>query len=198
MAGSNLEEGKLFALMGNPDILNLDEEGMLRRLQRLLPAEHITSMVEKYRKALSKRDLPVTPFEIMAAISGDQMFRMPNIRLCEFQEKLGSPSYGYVFTWKSAAPHLGACHALDVGFIFGNVNEEFHGTGPEADKLCLCMQDAWTTFAKNDDPSTPGLSWPRYGKDRKMMVFGTNNHVETAPYEDERAAWDGMPNKWVG
>lgn len=198
MAGSNLEEGKLFALMGNPEITKLDEAGMTKRLERVMPAGDMTGLVEKYRRALARRDLPVTPFEIMAAITGDRMFRMPNIRLCEYQEKLGKPAYGYVFTWKSAAPDYGACHALDVGFVFGNVNEQFHGTGPAADKLCICMQDAWTAFATTGDPSTPGLHWPHYGSDRKMMVLGTDCHVETAPYEAERAAWDGMENGVLG
>jgi len=199
LAGSNLEEGKLFALMAGPDILKMDEDSMIRRVKQLVPEEYVTGLIEKYRLALAKRDLPVTPYEIFASIQGDQHFRMPNIRLCEFQEKLGKPSYGYVFTWKSAAPGFGACHALDVGFIFGNLNEEFHGYSPESLALAENMQDAWIAFARTGDPSCPGLgTWPRYGKDRKMMVLGANSYVETAPYEAERAAWDGIPNNILG
>jgi len=141
----------------------------------------------------------VTPFEIFTAIQGDQHFRMPNIRLCEIQERLGKASFGYVFDWKSAAPNFGACHALDVGFIFGNLNEEFHGCTTEAWNLAGYMQDAWIAFAKTGDPSSPGLgNWPRYGRERVMMVLGAKSRVENAPYEKERAAWDGVPNEVLG
>src|SRR3972149_1681387 len=124
---------------------------------------------------------------------------MPNIRRCEFQEKLGKPSYGYVFTWKSAAPGFGACHALDVGFVFGNLTAEFQGCGPGAEKLAANMQDAWIAFAKTGNPSCPGLgAWPEYAQSRQMMVLGENCHIEAAPYEEERKAWDGMPNSSLG
>lgn len=199
LAGSNLEEAKLFALMAGPDIQKMDEAEMERHVRLYVPAQYAVELIEKYRIALAKRDLPVTPFEIFVAIQGDQHFRMPNIRLCEFQEKLGRPSYGYIFTWKSAAPGLGACHALDVGFVFGNLDEGFHGCGLGAQRLAENMQDAWIAFSKKGDPSCPGLgTWPRYGKDRVMMILGADSHVETAPYESERAAWDGIPNNILG
>ncbi len=198
LAGSNLEEGKLFAMIG-PSLLDMDEAAMNRRLQRLLPEHYIPDLITKYRAALAKRELPVTPYEIYVAIQGDQQFRMPNVRLNGFQEKLGKPSYGYVFDWKSAAPGFGACHALDVGFVFGNLTDEFEGRSPAAQKLAGDMQDAWIAFAKTGDPNCPGLGpWPRYGKDRKMMVLGSNSRVETAPYEAERTAWDGVENQYLG
>ena len=199
LAGSNLEEGKLFNLLTGRKVLELTEEEMVRRVKQIVPEEYAASIIEQYRKVLSHRDLPVTPFEIFAAISGDQHFRMPNVRLCEYQEGLGTPSYGYVFTWKSAAPDFGACHALDVGFIFGNLNEEFHGCGEKAQELARNMQDAWIAFAKTDDPSCTRLgAWPRYGTERNMMILGLESHVETAPYDGERAAWDGIPNNVLG
>lgn len=197
LAGSNLEEAKLFAMM-MPDVKNMDEASLLSRVERLLPKQHAAKVIAKYRTALARRELPVTPYEIYVAIMGDQHFRMPNIRLCEYQEKLGKPAFGYVFNWKSVVPGLGACHALDVGFIFGNLTREFQGDSPAAQKLALQMQDAWTAFAKTGNPSTPELAWPSYGKDRNMMVFEKNSHVETSPYEGERAAWEGIENKWLG
>ena len=197
IAGSNLEEGKLFAMMG-PSFRDLDEAGLVRRVGRLLPEQYVSGMIETYRRALAKRDLPVTPYEIYVAIMGDQHFRMPNIRLCEYQKRLNKAAFGYVLTWKSAAANFGACHGLDVGFVFDHLTEEFEGCGPEAQLLAANMQDAWIAFAKTGDPSIPGMPWPRYGKDRKMMVLGEHSRVEAAPYEAERAAWDGIPNTLLG
>ncbi|MFC2071326.1 hypothetical protein ACFLUU_01215 [Chloroflexota bacterium] len=55
-------------------------------------------------------------------------------------------SYGYVFTWKSAPPDFGACYALDVGFVFGNLNEEFLDCWSVAQSLVENMQDVWIAF----------------------------------------------------
>jgi para-nitrobenzyl esterase len=197
ISGSNLEEGKYFAMM-SPGLKNLDEAGLVRWMEKVLPKPYIPTMTEKYRRALAERYDTITPYDIHVAIMGDQHFRLPNIRLCQFQEKLGQTAYGYVFTWKSVAPDFGSCHALDVGFVFGTLTGEFEGTGPSAQKLADIIQDTWIAFAKTGDPSIPGLPWLRYGSDRKMMVLGENTHVETAPFDAERAAWDGIPNTLLG
>lgn len=197
LAGSNLEEGKLFAMMGRAP-QDMDEAALVKRVSRLVPEQYVSGLIQKYKKALAERGVPVTPYEVYVYIQGDQQFRMPNVRLCEFQQKLGKPSYGYVFTWKSAAPDFGACHALDVGFVFGNLQQEFHGCGPAAERLAGQMQDAWIAFARTGNPSTAALDWPAYGQKRTMMVFGENSHVEDAPYEAQRAAWDGIPNRLLG
>ena len=53
---------------------------------------------------------------------------------------------------------LGACHALELGFVFGTHGEpgmaDFSGSGPAADALSERMMDAWLAFAKSGDPST--------------------------------------------
>jgi para-nitrobenzyl esterase len=53
------------------------------------------------------------------------------------------------------------------------------------------MQAVWITFAKTGNPSCKTIDeWPQYGKDRKTMIIGKNSHIESALYEEERAAWD--------
>jgi para-nitrobenzyl esterase len=55
------------------------------------------------------------------------------------------------------------------------------------------MQDAWTAFARTGDPSCKCTgTWPEYGKNRMTMILGKKIHVEKAPYEDERKAWEGV------
>ena len=65
------EEGKLFDLMASRDIQKMDEAGMVQRVQRIVPEQYAASVIEKYRVALAMRDLPVTPYEIYAAIQGE-------------------------------------------------------------------------------------------------------------------------------
>jgi para-nitrobenzyl esterase len=197
LAGGNLEEGKLFSLMDS-GIASLDEAGLSRRVGRMVPQDRVAGLIEAYRKALADRGKPPSPGAIYSAIHGDRQFRMPNIRLVELQRELGRAGFSYVFDWKCAVPDLGACHGLDVGFVFGSTYKEFHGSGEAVDRLVAQMQNAWIAFARTGNPSTPALTWPEYGPGRKTMVLGENSHAEDAPYEAERAAWDGLDNKYLG
>jgi len=191
LAGGNLNEGTLFGAT-NPDMGKLDDAKLTERVGNMVPKDKSLGIIDEYRKALAKRGASPTPADVYMAIQGDKQFRVPNIRLVELQRDLGVPSYSYVFDWKCAVANLGACHGLDVGFIFGSTYKEFHGEGPIVERLAVQMQDAWIAFAKKGDPSTPTLAWPAYGLQRKTMVLGENSHVEDAPHEVERVAWEGL------
>jgi para-nitrobenzyl esterase len=118
---------------------------------------------------------------------------MPDLALIEAQQANQQAAYNYLFTWQSPAMGgvFGACHGLEIGFVFGTCDEMFCGTGPEADKLVKCMQDAWLAFAHTGDPSCESIGeWPVYGSKRMTMILGKDCHVESAPYEEERQAWD--------
>jgi para-nitrobenzyl esterase len=191
LAGGNLNEGTLFGAT-DPDIGKLEDAKLTERVGYMVPKDRVPGLIDRYRKALAQRGTSPTPADVYMAIQGDKQFRMPNIRLVELQRDLGVPSYSYVFDWKCVIAALGACHALDVGFVFGSTYREFHGEGTAVERLAAQMQDAWIAFAKKGDPSTPGLAWPAYGPQRKTMVLGENSRVEDAPYEAERAAWEGL------
>ncbi len=198
LTGSNLEEAKLFGMM-NQSLQNLDEAVLLKRAQRLLPLEYASTLIKQYRNIRQKRGQDTSPAEILMAIQTDMQFRIPDIRLAEIQHELGAKAYNYLFDWESSVPGLGSCHALDVGFVFNNCDEGFHGAGPAVEKLVGQMQDAWLAFARNGDPSCENLGkWPLYGKSRNTMLLGKDSHVESAPYEQERRIWDNVPNALLG
>jgi para-nitrobenzyl esterase len=197
MAGGTLDEGTLFTAI-NPALAAIDTAGLKAMVDWMVPQDRVAATIEAYRKVLVGRGMDPSPADIYAAIQGDRQFRVPNIRLVEFQRDLGVPSYSYVFNWQSAVPGLRACHGLDVGFVFGTTYSEFHGAGPAVDKLAAQMQDAWIAFARNGSPSTPALAWPEYGKERRTMILGERSHAEDAPYEAERTAWDGIDNAYLG
>ena len=61
------------------------------------------------------------------------------------------------------------------------------------------IQDAWLTFARTGDPSCEGIGkWPAYGDHRETMMLGEKCIVEQAPYDEERRAWDSVPNVVAG
>ena len=90
---------------------------------------------------------------------------------------------------------LGACHALELPFVFGTLRnpglDKFAGSGPQANRLSEQMMDAWLAFARTGDPNTEGgPQWPTYdGSRRATMVFGSDTHLEDAPYDEERQLW---------
>ena len=190
--GTNLEEWKLFGIM-QPGFAKIDDNEVIKRLSVSMPAENAKGVVAAYRKAREKRGDAATPAELLSAINTDLMFRMPALELVEAQRANKQLVYSYLFSWKSPVMGgaLGACHALEIGFVFGKYDAMFCGTGPDADKLAKCIQDAWLAFARTGDPSCESIGkWPVYSNKRMTMILDKVCRVEAAPYEAERSAWD--------
>jgi para-nitrobenzyl esterase len=199
LIGTNLEEWKFFGIM-DPDAKRLDETMVADRLNFFIPPEHVPDIIRVYRDARNRRGDPTNPFDLLSAILGDFMFRMPALQLVEGQQRHEVPVYNYMFTWKSPAigGRLGACHVLEIGFVFGTHDPVFCGKSTEADRLSQNIQDAWLAFARTGDPSCESLGpWPQYGERRLTMMLGSSSFVQEAPYEDERRAWHIMSQKTV-
>jgi len=192
IAGNTLDELKAMNAM-DPTISNLDEAGLIARLNKMLPPDLVPGLVKAYRDALLKRSGRSTPADILGSINTDMMFRIPTIRLVEVQRDNGVPAYNYLFTYKSPAMGgvLGAMHGLDNPLLFGSLDAEFTGRGPEIENLAIKIQDSCAAFARTGDPSCQSIgNWPVYGESRMTMVFDKNTRVESAPYEAERSAWN--------
>ena len=192
MAGNSRDELKAMNAM-DPAMNNLDEAGMIKRLNTMLPSDLVSGLVQTYRNALQQRGNVVTPVEILGSINTDMMFRIPTIRLVEAQRDNGAPAYNYLFTYRSPAMGgvLGAMHGLDNPFLFGSLDAEFTGNSPDVEKLAAKIQDSCTAFTHTGDPSCENTGpWPVYGENRMTMIFDINTRIETAPFEVERKAWD--------
>ncbi|MCK4862768.1 MAG: carboxylesterase/lipase family protein [Dehalococcoidales bacterium] len=192
MAGNALDELKAMNLM-DPAMRSMDEAGLFKRVNDLLSPDLVPELVSTYRDALKKRGSKADSLDIYGTITVDLMFRIPTIQLVETQRDNGVPAYNYLFTCKSPAMGgvLGAMHGLDNPFLFGNLDADFCGSGPEVENLAVKIQDSCTAFARTGDPSCESIGkWPVYGKDRMTMILDKNTRVEAAPYEDERLAWD--------
>ncbi len=189
MAGNTLDELKA-TNAADPAVRNLDEVGLIKRLNKTLPPDTVPGLVATYRDILQRRGNKTAPPDILGNIYTDLMFRIPTIRLAEAQRDNGTPAYCYLFAYKSPALG-GATHGLDNPFLFGSLDDEFTGCGPEAQGLAVKIQDSFAAFARTGDPSCESLGkWPVYGEKRLTMVFDKNSRVEAAPGEEERRAWD--------
>jgi len=205
MAGSTLEEWKLFTLM-DPAAHSLDRTRLVARLTRRVPPQGCDSLIDTYEKARAQRSEPTSPIDLFSAIETDRVFRMPAVRLAEAQRRHEPRVYNYLFTWRSPAigGALGSCHALELGFVFGANHlpgmDLFSGSGPSVEKLGAQMQDAWLAFARSGDPGCESLgAWPAYDPERRAtMVFGAASRVENGPLDDVRRAWDAIPDPALG
>jgi len=205
MAGSTLEEWKLFAAM-DPSLPRLDNAGLAARFGKRFGAGTASGLIENYTRARSERGDLTTPQELFSAIETDRVFRMPALRLAETHGRRKGRIFNYLFTWKSPAigGMLGSCHALELGFVFGTNHmpgmAPFAGSGPAAEKLATEMQDAWIAFARTGDPSCELLGdWREYDERRRAtMVFGEATKSIDAPLEGERGAWTGVPDQILG
>jgi para-nitrobenzyl esterase len=199
LIGTTLDEYKLFAVM-MPRLREMSEDEAAKRVSYLLPdrdVERARSMLHAYRLARHARGEATEPYELVCAIVTDWVFRVPADRLAEAQSTHQERVFAYRLDWRSPVGEgiLGACHAIDLPFVFGTqqLARRWVGKGEDVDALATTIGDAWVAFARSGDPSTSTLPWPRFdAASRKTMVLDRECRVVERPHEGERRCWDGI------
>ena len=141
-----------------------------------------------------RSDAPAaTPGELMVAVATDWFFRIPALRLAEARAGAPGTTHVYEFAWPSPqfGGRLGACHALEIPFVFdtlGAPGSEALG-GPDApQELADVVHRAWVDFVTTGDPG-----WPAYDlTGRPVQVFGTLTSVTPDPRGAQRKVWEGV------
>ncbi|MFG2884558.1 carboxylesterase/lipase family protein [Streptomyces sp. NPDC048297] len=127
--------------------------------------------------------------EIAGQMVTDHILRIPFHRLADARP---GTSHLYEFAWPSRLPDLGACHALELGFVFdsGDVPEsaKLAGEGPPED-LATEMHGSWVRFARTGDPG-----WQPWDTTHPVRVFDTGRPQTThGPRDPELALWTTPP-----
>jgi para-nitrobenzyl esterase len=184
MAGAAAEESQFFLVPGGaldqitPDML----AGVVRGYG--LPVE---AALAAYRAGYPGAG----PGELFAAVQGDRLFRIPAIRLADAHAPRASRTYMYEFAWRSPlfGGRLGACHGIEIAFVFDTLGEMERLGGLDAPQsLADTVHAAWIGFARRGDPG-----WPRYGLTRRTtMRFDTTPELVDDPRAMERALWEGV------
>jgi para-nitrobenzyl esterase len=131
--------------------------------------------------------------ELLSAIVTDWFFRIPAIRLAEAHAQSTGATYMYEFAWRSPGfdGKLGACHGLEIPFVFDTLDKEGFEVllGDDApQQLADAMHAAWVAFAKVGDPG-----WQRFDLSRRAtMRFDTTQKLVEDPRSAERLLWEGL------
>ncbi|AXI74090.1 carboxylesterase/lipase family protein [Streptomyces cavourensis] len=189
LMGTNTEEYRLWFV----------PSGLTERIGRL-----------KLRLALLKFGVPnatariyranrpdATPGDLLGALATDLLLRAPLNRLADARVGAEGATYVYEFGWPTPVQRLGACHALELGFVFDTLAHPDTRalTGPDApQELADAMHRAWVDFATTGDPG-----WPSWDARRPVRFFGAEGTesadgtdgpaVVLAPRDDELRSW---------
>lgn len=196
VAGTTHDEWKLFCA-ADPRLRLMSLGGFEARLAHV-GGESTPALLHAYGDG--------SVFENYSAFMGDRTFVVPAERLLEAR-MTSAPAFAYRFDWRSRflGGLFGACHALDLGFVFGThgdgVASAFFGKGDLAEELADNMMESWTAFARSGNPATAATgSWPRYTTDlRPTMIFGDGSaHALMAPDRARLDAWHNVPDRKIG
>jgi para-nitrobenzyl esterase len=187
LAGTTSQEMNLeYTLTG---LLTTLSERQLRESLGAHFSDHST-LLDAYRAAHPR----ARPGDLYAAIMGDWTVWIPTIRLAEARAAARGASYLYEFAWPSPTlgGQLGACHALELGFVFDTLDAPelagasgLLGEQPPAD-LARLFHQAFIAFATTGNPG-----WAPYDlQQRLVMRIDTDWSLLTDPRADLRLAWE--------
>jgi para-nitrobenzyl esterase len=184
LTGSNADEYALFLVPGGA--AGFIDDGMLAGAIALVGGDP-EKVIATYRAARPE----ATPGELLIGAVGDWFFRIPAIRVAEARQARGSDTFVYEFLWPSPQfdGRLGACHALEVPFVFDNLDdpsgEPLTGSAPPQ-ALADEMHGAWVSFVRTGSPG-----WAPYGTERTVRQFDAVSATVNDPGAAQRLVWEG-------
>ncbi len=162
MIGTTRDEMRLFLMEST-----LADVQMRTRVDRYLG--HDGSEVVRAYQAIVGED----PMDVWAAIMSDREMLLPAVAVADAHR---GETYRYLFTWE-VSPRadglaLRACHAADLPFTFGTLDqldwERWTGADAEparADALTTQMQDDWVQFARTGATGRSAGVVTQYGRE---------------------------------
>jgi para-nitrobenzyl esterase len=167
IAGTTADEMALFVDRSAPPP---PREKLVRRVGRYLAFDDSSAeaVVAAYARSIGSDDTAA----IWLAVFGDNEMQVPCGAIVDAQSA-HAPTFTYLFTW--AGPGVGACHAIDIPFTFGNFVdgwEAFVGADDDARELSRLLRSAWGAFARTGSPG--------WAPAPAAMIFGRESHAVAA------------------
>jgi len=201
LIGTNRDEFKLFTFA---DRNRMDDEEFVKRVRRIArragaDEDRITErLMGTYGTKTGDRDPGAN--QRWVTLQSDRIFHYPATRLADAQSEHQPNTYTYLFEWRLPllGRALGACHGLEIPFVFGSLREGVMRAGLIADRtagpLSDSMQQAWSSFARTGQPKMSSLSeWPAFERQKRYTVsLGAGRSVLRDPHEGAREFWEQL------
>jgi para-nitrobenzyl esterase len=190
MIGSNRDEARLFLVAaGTIDLID----------DATLAAAAAAYGLTADGLAVYRANRPgASPGDLLAAVVTDWFFAIPPVRVAEARAAAAdsagaAPTWVYRFDYPSPeANHgLGACHGVEVPFVFGTIDRQ--NTHPRigdtpSRAVADTMHGAWVSFVADGAPG-----WAPYTTPDRAMALLTDKVTEVSdPASDERSLWNGI------
>jgi para-nitrobenzyl esterase len=196
LTGSNRDENRFWTvLIDSSKLQTLDETALHKIIDRRLPDD-----AERVIAAYRARMPSAKAWEVYSAIETDRMFRLPATRIAQARAPHRQSTFLYAFDFVGPLfdGELGACHTMEVPFVFGIVDagfgRVFTGGGPDAQTLSDRILDAWLSFVRTDAPSCASLGpWPAYAAtpDTPAMRLGREPGLQPLHHPAD-TLWDEL------
>ncbi len=202
LIGTNLNEGSFAVEMrpptsGDPDY---PDRAAAVLAGAGIPPSRAPGYIEALTRVLAREP---SGKELLEAAIADFMYRQPSSRLLDARmlgaahSAAAGKSFAYLFTWRSPAMggKLGACHALDVPFVFRHLDipeAAFLTRGKAPQHLSDAMSGAWASFAQTGRPGGAGLDWPEYGQERTTLMLDAEPRLEADPRREIREFFEAV------
>jgi para-nitrobenzyl esterase len=179
LIGTNLNE---FTYNNRNIITPQTMEQVKTALTKRYGSENVEKFISLYKKAYPDDNQP------QHLLTFDIQFRSGAINHAKIRsEQEGAPVYVYLFNWQSPVNDgsLGACHGMELPFMFNNISLARTLTGGSTDAYSLAdkISSSWINFVKTGNPNCPDLpKWDSYisAKGATMIFDNTckvvNNH----------------------
>jgi para-nitrobenzyl esterase len=190
MIGSTATEMSMLMGTPRPDLFDIDESTMRKRLSAWFGPDKLDEAIALFRKKAPKATPGQLFFDMVSAI----VFRRGAWRHADLKAAQGqAPVYLYEIDWVTPVDggKWGSPHSMEHPFVFDNVAGSASMVGTEQAKpqaLAEQISPAWIAFARTGNPNHPGIPhWPAYTvPERTTMVFDTASKAVPQFRDDER------------
>ena len=108
------------------------------------------------------------------------LFRVPAMKQAELHADNGNTVYTYYWTMPGEDETMGACHAIELAYVFNNPQITIYNGDVYDQKLANTVQDLWVNFARTGKPEAATVSWEPYtAENRRTLAIGEDTHMES-------------------
>ncbi|MGH8138339.1 MAG: carboxylesterase/lipase family protein [Steroidobacteraceae bacterium] len=155
MIGWAREDANLF-LAGHPLLAGITAENLCAVARGICGPDVGTMLAEVHQRRSDG-----SPAQLFFDLVTDLNFRLPSLDIASKIAKAGGRVFVYQFDWRSPDAQLGACHCIELPFMFGTLpawrSAPLMAGADEAvtAPLSLDMVQRWAGFAKTGQPGFP-------------------------------------------